>query len=197
MKKHWTKLLAMLIVVLVVAALLPMQQIEALTQPVTESSGKTSTEGTTPTSGSTSTDPSSSDPSSSGEPQSHKLTIYYRAADPADRDQMPRNYGWYFVEGEEFNIPSPVVPGFEASRNVSGKMGKEDINVDVFYTRVEQPAEEPAPSEEPQEAVAEPTPEPAPEPTSEPTPEPAPEPAPEPEPIREAEPGEQSKGCCG
>ena len=180
MKKHWTKLLAMLIVVLVVAALLPMQQIEALTQPVTESSGKTSTEGTTPTSGSTSTDPSSS-----GEPQSHKLTIYYRAADPADRDQMPRNYGWYFVEGEEFNIPSPVVPGFEASRNVSGKMGKEDINVDVFYTRVEQPAEEPAPSEEPQEAVAEPTPEPA------------PEPAPEPEPIREAEPGEQSKGCCG
>ena len=64
--------------------------------------------------------------------KTYKLTIAYVHN---DGDKYPTEYVEEFEYGKDFEVVSPVIPGYMCDYEVvTGTMGKEDIYVDVYYT---------------------------------------------------------------
>ncbi|MCQ2457389.1 MAG: MucBP domain-containing protein, partial [Clostridia bacterium] len=67
----------------------------------------------------------------------HKITVHYWEGKIGGRHIHPDAVAVY-DEGEQFHIPSPVIPGYTVDiRIVEGTMGTRDVVYDVIYTPVE------------------------------------------------------------
>ena len=136
MKKHWTKLLAMLIVVLVVVTLVPMQRAEAATIDPTGSTTSTVVDPTTSSGSTTSTGETPKSEETSEPPVKHRLLVRYLAEDSAYQSEMPKPYGIDLYEGDRYYVATPKVEGFTASPPyVTGLMPDHDKTLIVKFTK--------------------------------------------------------------